>query len=1112
MAKRGGARSKSAPKPDFHRQTVLFQWALDQLGVTSLADLREKYQIGPDSREGISAETGRHYFFDALSNPLAPVAGARIRADRLAEYEQNILADTLAINTARARHGEPTIQWKYHQYLALLFTEMYLDRYFADAAGLRAEINEQILRHNEGVHEVDRVSPFPIEPTGHGKEFDDADPRRQLGRLAFWCATGAGKTLLMHMHILQFRRYQARAGASRGEKLEQVLLVTPNEGLTRQHATELARAGFKPLTEADALSATLFAQSGGQVAVKIIDIHKFRDDHGDKTVATEAFEGRNLVLVDEGHRGAGRGEEGKWMQRRDQLARDGFTIEYSATFKEAVTGDEKMRLRYARSILFDYAYRSFYRDGYGKDFTILNLEDNKHQTRYLTAALLLYYQQLRVWKDGGEAIKPFRIDKPLWVFVGHTVVGKSTSKDDEVSVSDVVQVLLFVKGFLADAAASRALIRDLLENGFTDSHGRNLLANRLQHLDTTGDKGALAKDVHEGILRDVFNAPGGGSLAVQLLKSVEGELALKVGEAPPFGVVNVGDPGAVAEACQEKKITKLEDDQSRASLFERINHDDSPINLLVGSRKFTEGWNSWRVSTIGLMNLGKNEGAQIIQLFGRGVRLRGYRMGLRRSSVLAEKPTPPRNLRQVETLQVFGVKADYMKRFRDWIYEEVPEAQERAVWDLPVVKTLPKRKLKTIQIKNVIEGVKVERGQAFRTLGPLVRLRPPDPKDSKDDWLRNNPTRLNWLPRVVGLVGKDKEVSKDVGQVDDRPRQRLDRLPTLMFDVDGLLFGIEEFKAGRGLDRLHVDRDAIRALLADATWYELFAADDDMRLDRIENRAQWQRMAQQLLNAYAEKFYRYIRGRWEAPYIEVVDMQEDDPNLLESYAIETTEFARTAKDIERIEGVVRDLREAVAKDALIDWRKSEGRWRTVPFAGHLYQPLLYVGRNSEIRLLPVALDKHEAKFVEDLAKWCKGQKGAEVYLLRNQAVTGLGFFQAANFYPDFLLWVQDGERQHLALVDPKGLHNHGPSDPKVLFATQDIPRLQKIVEAQSPELALHAFIVSNTPLDKLKWTSGTTRMTKDEIEALGVLFQEDDATEYIEKMMGVILREEATAH
>jgi len=831
-------------------------------------------------------------------------------------------------------------------------------------------------------------------------------------------------------------------------------------------------------------------------------------------VATEAFEGCNLVLVDEGHRGAGRGEDGKWMGRRDQLAKDGFCIEYSATFKEAIGTDEGMKNRYARCVLFDYAYRSFYRDGYGKDFTILNLEEDEKQKRYLTAALLLFFQQLRVWMDGGDAMKPFQIDKPLWVFVGHTVTGgKVSNADDKESVSDVVEVLLFLKRFLAEPSESVAIIQSLLEEGFKDQKGRDLLAYRLPHLDVSGDKAAQARSLHEGILRDVFHAPGGGALAVQLLKGASGELALKVGEAEPFGVVNVGDPGAVADACAEKGVHRLEDDANRGSLFNGINRDDSPVNLLVGSRKFTEGWNSWRVSSIGLMRMGKNEGTQIIQLFGRGVRLRGYRMSLRRSSVLAEKPPTPRNLRQVETLQVFGVKANYMNQFRDWIFSEVPEAQEKQIWDLPVVKTLPERKLKTLRLRNEIEGEAVERGQAFRKLGPLVRLRPPHATAPEDAWLRQHRTRLNWLPRIRGIAGETRTasggtqatVSSAIGQVSDLPRQTLKTIPAFLFDLDALLFGMEAFKASRGLDRLHVDRGAISSMLARDDWYELMANADDMRLDRYENRSQWQRMAQQLLNAYAERYYRYIRGRWEAPYLEVAEIAPDDPNMVEGYVVETTDLVQTADQIEQIAAFIDRLKEALGQNFLATWGQWGGRWRTVPFGGHLYQPLLHVGKNAEIRISPVALDKWEADFVQNLATWCTTNRGREVYLLRNQAVTGLGFFQAANFFPDFLLWVQESERQHLAFVDPKGLHHFDPSDPKVQFATRDVPRLQQIVAQQTADLQLHAFILSNTPFASLGWSRGAGQiMSKAEVEQLGVLFQIDDATTYVAQLMASI--------
>lgn len=1091
-------------KPDFHRQTVLFQWALSKLGVRDLKQFKERFQVTPDSAEGIDERTGLHRFFEAIAGVLPTVNDANVvPVDRLRAFEQNILEHTQAINTARLRHNQPRIDWKYHQYLALLFTELFLEQYFQDADALRDEINARIAEHNGEAIEPDQVAPFPTEPVGD----DDADPRRQLARLAFWCATGSGKTLLMHVHVRQFRQYHQRAVASgTWPTLDQVILVTPNDGLSAQHATEFTQSGFDVVTVGEQGVDGLFA-AHAQRAIKILSIHKFQDDHGKATVATEAFEGCNLVLVDEGHRGAGRGEEGKWLSRRDQLAKGGFCIEYSATFKEAIGNDEGMKSRYARSVLFDYAYRSFYRDGYGKDFTILNLdaddEDKIEQRRYLTAALLLFYQQMRVWMDGGDAMKPFQIDKPLWVFVGHTVTGgKVSTTDDKESVSDVVEVLLFLKGFLDAPTESVALIKGLLEEGFKDQNGRDLLAHKLPHIDVSGDKAALAQSLHESILRDVFHASGGGALAVQMMRGATGELALKVGEAEPFGVVNVGDPGAVADACVEKGVVRLEDDANRPSLFMGINRDDSPINFLVGARKFTEGWNSWRVSSIGLMRMGKSEGTQIIQLFGRGVRLRGYRMSLRRSSVLAERPPAPKNLRQVETLQVFGVKATYMNTFRDWIFSEVPEAQEKQVWDLPVVKTLPDRKLKTLRLRAEIEGEQVDRGQAFRKLGPLVRLRPPHETAPEDAWLRHHRTKLNWLPRIRGIAGASGQITAAIGQAAGLPQQTLKTIPPFMFAIDDLLFGLEAFKATRGLDRLHVDRPAIAAMLMRDDWYELLATADDMRLDRNENRAQWQRMAQQLLNAYAERFYRYIRGRWEAPYLEVAELAPDDPSLVEGYSIETTDLVQTAEQIEQIATFIEGLKAALGQNLLATWSQWGGRWRTVPFGGHLYQPLLHVGKNAEIRISPVALDKWEAEFVQDLATWCAANRGREVYLLRNQAVTGLGFFQASNFFPDFLLWVQDDARQHLAFVDPKGLHHYDPSDPKVQFATREVPRLQQIVAQQVSDLELHAFILSNTPFASLGWSRGAGQlMSKAEVEQMGVLFQADDATTYVAALM-----------
>ena len=72
---------------------------------------------------------------------------------------------------------------------------------------------------------------------------------------------------------------------------------------------------------------------------------------------------------------------------------------------------------------------------------------------------------------------------------------------------------------------------------------------------------------------------------------------------------------------------------------------------------------------MGLLNIGRSEGSQIIQLFGRGVRLKGRDMSLKGSSTANDGPHPKR-IRLLETLNIFALRANYMAQFRDYLEGE----------------------------------------------------------------------------------------------------------------------------------------------------------------------------------------------------------------------------------------------------------------------------------------------------------------------------------------------------------------------------------------------------------------------------------------------------------
>src|SRR5205807_1681883 len=160
----------------------------------------------------------------------------------------------------------------------------------------------------------------------------------------------------------------------------------------------------------------------------------------------------------------------------------------------------------------------------------------------------------------------------------------------------------------------------------------------------------------------------------------DGELALRIStssekERRYFGVINIGDVSAFKKHLEENLQLDIHEDKFTGSLFGEIDRPDSSVNVLVGAKKFIEGWSSWRVSTMGLLNVGRGEGPQVIQLFGRGVRLKGKKWTLKRSKSLPG--SHPEGLRNLETLFIFGWNAEYLQAFRDMISaEEIQEELE----------------------------------------------------------------------------------------------------------------------------------------------------------------------------------------------------------------------------------------------------------------------------------------------------------------------------------------------------------------------------------------------------------------------------------------------------
>ena len=200
------------------RKLALLAWLHHQMGYYDTRDLLSNTK---EANKGFREE-GRSHISVHLETRSERMQSLTV--EDLKRYDQNIRQHLAAMNYGRQ---EPIVL-QYFQYLASLYTEIYLDWYSNRRESLLRSLNEFVLRHNTNCAPDQRWDDFNS---------------RDLNKLAFWMATGSGKTLLLHLHYRQFMHYIK-------ESLDNILLITPNEGLSQQHLDELQASNI-PATRFD---------------------------------------------------------------------------------------------------------------------------------------------------------------------------------------------------------------------------------------------------------------------------------------------------------------------------------------------------------------------------------------------------------------------------------------------------------------------------------------------------------------------------------------------------------------------------------------------------------------------------------------------------------------------------------------------------------------------------------------------------------------------------------------------------------------------------------------------------------------------------------------------
>ncbi len=1016
---------------------VLNKYILSFFGVSDFNDLQDSVK---NANPSTNPNTGKTYFFESLMSNLKDT---ELLYDVFEQYDNNIKDYVHYINAKR----EPKISLKYFQYLAVLFSEIYLDRLKNDKNLLLVDLNSFLERYKVE-NSIDLIDDFTE---------DD------LNKIAFWMATGSGKTLISHINYYQFFKYKLF-------EPDNIIFITPNEGLSKQHCDEMEKSGIPAKLYSGSLSTSTYKIR----EVLVLEITKLVEEKkgGGVTIPVDAFEGKNLMFVDEGHKGK-KSEEQKWAKLRDMISKNGFVFEYSATFGQILSEKNTNTLQeYGKSIIMDYSYKYFYLDGYGKDFKVFNVKDahkiaeQEYKETVFVANLLSYYEQLIAYRDNKNIVSEYNIEKPLWVFVGSTVV-RDNSKEGEEMMSDILDITLFLRKALEERDWLEKKIQNILngETAFKDEEGNDCFKNRFHYLQ---EKRINVYDLYE----EVFF--GRGKLQICEIKNAEGELGLKVGEGKYFGVINIGNVSGFKKKLNAQGIEVLDDVISQ-SLFGDIKDVSSTINLLIGAKKFIEGWDTWRVSTMGLLNIGKGQGPQIIQLFGRGVRLKGRDMSLKRSS----EKIGNMFLEILETLQIYGIKANYMDKFLEEINKEV----DLETIGLPV-KFLHEDKWNSLFIP-VREGSNFIESDAIKLeINPQIQV------------------GLDLTPRAVSYSGikRTDETPVEITKVVSRNAQiftfRMIENYIDLLDWERIYREINNFRLERKYFNIVISKESLKnAMLSDKCYINSFKEFD--RINNAEDINTLEELAIILLKKYVDKYYKKFEAEADMKVMKYKPLKEKEQELKLPFTKEDKEEYLLKIDKKNHKDLIEKIKKLIESE---DWIKSLITQTQLPnlyFDRHLFVPLFFKTKEVE-KIIPNVLEKSEKDFLEEVKKYYDSNKGKfknlELFVLRNFPGSGFGFWlDWANFYPDFVIWIKNSSKQMITFIEPHGLiYSKGIAEDEKMNFREKLKEIEKEmnIREKRQDIILEYFLITPTSYNNL--TKGiSSSISKSGYESKHILFFED---------------------
>ena len=826
------------------------------------------------------------------------------------------------------------------------------------------------------------------------KGFDESKFKKEnltikkiLNRASFWMATGSGKSIVMIKLIEILYQLSTQNYIDKND----ILILAPTDKILKQvkeHITEFNKYSNFTLELNSLKDYEKIKNERNLFSTDNINIFYYRSDLIDNEAhVSKKTEGKRLnyenylnsgkwyIILDEAHKG--KDELSAKKNYYNEMAENGFIFNFSATFVDDI---DKI------STIYNFNLAKFNEAGYGKNIKVVdeefkgfNKSKNKEELNtddkkdiILKSCILFTAQKkkYKLLKDIDESL----YHNPLMITVANTVNIKN---------ADLKLYFLSLLEIAKEEPTNFNELKNDLSNKLFNSK-KYIFGDELISEDFIDSINSVN---YKDVLEYVFNSDSSGAIECKRT-SLKDELIFKIktsSKSEDFAMLKISDVKSWSNGILYGY--DISEDISNKSYFDTINEKDSTINILMGSKIFSEGWDSNRPNIINFLNIGSaNAKKYVMQTIGRGVRVepivnsrkRLQNLSYEELKDLENKGTILDNSNALESLFIFSTS----KKDIDSIFSELPDKEEQ----FEKLKGISKISKTKIPLYIPKYKQKIEKQDITYNF-------------PKAEYIRVNNFLKEASLNVILMNMIDKSRSKDLTK---------STINKLIFDDEKRYFALNGYDDS-GIDTLNLIN----------------------KIDKFFN-AKLQDIDEFVELSDEIKHYKDIKVNMaKVSQSQKEDIENDIANSKttiedrESYLDEQFDKGKITR--QKYKDELKKLgSKSVKKSKLVGIKNLKK---------HFYTPILMKDKTENDFFRNIVNEKSEIDFINNLEEYLEQDFNKldtydNWYFSKIQQVADNIYIpyidyeksQVAKFYPDFIFWLKKDDEYIIKFIDPKGLN------------------------------------------------------------------------------------------